>query len=103
MRISVIGAGSFGTALAKLSAENNHDVLLWSHSADTAEVIRTQKENSIYLKGIILPDSLKVTTSFEEAAAHAELIVSATPTQAIREVYSKDGRAASINVPVVVA
>lgn len=103
MRISVIGAGSFGTALAKLVAENGHDVLIWSHSKDTAEAIRTQRENSIYLKGIQLPDSIRVTTDFGEAAQHAELIISATPTQAIREVYSAEGRAQKLNVPMVVA
>jgi glycerol-3-phosphate dehydrogenase (NAD(P)+) len=103
MRISVIGAGSFGTALAKLLSENGHDVLLWSHSADTAEAIRKNHENTIYLKGIPLPESIRVTTDFSEAAGHAELIVSATPTQAIREVYSAEGRAAKINTPVVVA
>ncbi len=103
MRISVIGAGSFGTALAKLTAENGHEVLIWSHSKDTAEAIRTQHENTIYLKGIALPATLRVTTDFDEAAAHAELIISATPTQAIREVYSSDNRAAQLNVPMVVA
>jgi glycerol-3-phosphate dehydrogenase (NAD(P)+) len=103
MKISVIGAGSFGTALAKLTADNGHDVKIWSHSEDTAEAIRTQHENVIYLKGIPLPPSITVTTNFEEAVAHAELIVSATPTQAIREVYGKDGRAAKVNVPIVVA
>ncbi len=103
MRISVIGAGSFGTALAKLTAENGHDVLIWSHSKDTADAIRTQRENTIYLKGIQLPEKLGVTTDFDEAASHAELIISATPTQAIREVYSAGGRAEKLNVPMVVA
>ncbi len=103
MRIAVIGAGSFGTALAKLVAENGHEVLLWSHSVDTAEAIRTQRENTIYLKGITLPDSVNVTTDFEAAVAHAELIISATPTQAIREVYGAAERAKTISVPIVVA
>ncbi len=103
MRISVIGAGSFGTALAKLTAENGHDVLVWSHSKDTADAIRNQRENTIYLKGITLPQGLGVTTDFDEAAKHAELIISATPTQAIRDVYSSDNRAAKLNVPMVVA
>lgn len=103
MRISVIGAGSFGTALAKITAENGHDVLLWSHSNDTAEAIRTTGENSIYLKGIPLPKSICVTTDFNEASAHAELLISATPTQVIREVYTIEERAKKITVPIVVA
>lgn len=103
MRIAVIGAGSFGTALAKLTAENGHDVLLWSHSQDTAQSIETKHENTIYLRGIPLPENLRVTTQFDDALSHAELIVSATPTQAIREVYGSDNRAAKIDVPIVVA
>jgi glycerol-3-phosphate dehydrogenase (NAD(P)+) len=103
MRISVIGAGSFGTALAKLTAENGHEVLIWSHSTDTADTIRKNRENTIYLKGIPLPESIRVTTDFDEAAAHAELVISATPTQAIREVYAKDDRAKKLNIPIVVA
>lgn len=89
MKIGVIGAGSFGTALAKLLADNGHDVLLWSHSKDTADGIREKKENTIYLPGITLPDNLKVTTDLAEAVNNAELMVSATPTQVIREVWEK--------------
>jgi glycerol-3-phosphate dehydrogenase (NAD(P)+) len=103
MRIAVIGAGSFGTALAKITAENGHDVLMWSHSQDTADAIRQNHENTIYLKGIALPESIRVTTDFDEAIGHAELLISATPTQVIREVYSTEGRAQKIHVPVVVA
>lgn len=99
MRISVIGAGSFGTALAKLVAENGHDVLLWSHSKDTADAISSQHENTIYLKGIALPETIQVTTDLAAAVKHAELVVSATPTQAIREVYA----GTDLNVPIVVA
>ncbi|MBS0617399.1 MAG: NAD(P)-dependent glycerol-3-phosphate dehydrogenase [Spirochaetes bacterium] len=103
MRISVVGAGSFGTALAKLIAENGHDVLIWSHSKDTADAIREHRENTIYLKGIALPKNIAVATDFDAALRHAELIISATPTQAIREVYGSDERAAAIDVPIVVA
>ena len=103
MRVAVIGAGSFGTALAKITAENGHEVLLWSHSSDTAEAIRQNQENTIYLKGIALPPSICVTTDFDVAVTHAELLISATPTQVIREVYSQDDRAEKIHVPVVVA
>ncbi|HRP70734.1 MAG TPA: NAD(P)H-dependent glycerol-3-phosphate dehydrogenase, partial [Turneriella sp.] len=103
MRISVIGAGSFGTALAKLVCENGHDTLLWSHSQDTATAVNSKHENSIYLKEIPLPTALRATVDFAEASEYAELIISATPTQAIREVYTQDKRFKNINVPVVVA
>ncbi|MBV6494724.1 MAG: Glycerol-3-phosphate dehydrogenase [NAD(P)+] [Turneriella sp.] len=103
MRISVIGAGSFGTALAKLVAENGHDTLIWSHSEDTAKVIEEHHENSIYLKEIKLPEKIHATTDFEKAAKFAELLISATPTQAIREVYTLNDRHRMLNAPIVVA
>lgn len=88
MRITVIGAGSFGTALAIVLAENNHDVTMWSHAADTAEAINNN-ENTIYLPGIKLPQNITATTDLEQAIPDAELLVSVVPTQATREVWQK--------------
>ena len=53
-----------------------------SPSKDTAEAIEKNHENTIYLKGIPLPETIRVTTDFDAAAKHAELVISATPTQA---------------------
>ncbi len=89
MKTAVLGAGSFGTCLAKLLAENGHDVTVWSHSLDTAEAIRQNRENTIYLPGISLPASLKVTHEMPEALEKAELVVCAVPTQATRSALEK--------------
>ena len=87
MNISVIGAGSFGTALAKALAENGHPVKLWSHSKDTVDSIRASHENTIYLPGIQLPANIQPVNDIEEALHSVDLVLSVVPTQVSREVW----------------
>ena len=87
-KVSVFGAGSWGTALSYVLAQNGHDLLVWTHRADQAEEIN-RHSNSNYLKGIRLPDSLKATSDLSEAVEHAKILVLAVPTKAIREVCKK--------------
>jgi glycerol-3-phosphate dehydrogenase (NAD(P)+) len=86
MQIAVIGAGGWGTALASLLATGGHRVRLWVRRPVLCEQLRQQKENSPYLPGIALPETLSFTTSLAEAAAEAELLVLAVPSHAMREV-----------------
>lgn len=58
MKISVMGSGGWGTALALVLLENGHDVTLWSYTEAESAVLREQKENPM-LKGVALPDGLK--------------------------------------------
>ena len=88
MQVTVMGAGSFGTSLAKLLAENGHPVTLWSHSADTLDAIAKTGENSIYLPGIALP-KMNLTQDAQNALQNAELVVTAVPAQATRSVWEK--------------
>jgi glycerol-3-phosphate dehydrogenase (NAD(P)+) len=84
VKITILGAGAFGSALAKLLCENNHEVTLWGHSAEHVETLRASRTNTRHLPGIQLPDSLNFT---DELAAHgAELLVFAVPSKAMREV-----------------
>lgn len=84
--VTVLGAGSWGTALAIVLAENGHNTLLWTHRADQAAEINEAHTNKKYLPNTILPENLVATSSLEEAARHAKTIVVAVPTKAIREV-----------------
>ena len=81
-----MGAGSWGTALAMVLANNEHDCLLWSHREDQATEITTNHTNKKYLPETILPTNLKATSDFQQAIQHANVIVIAVPTKAIREV-----------------
>jgi glycerol-3-phosphate dehydrogenase (NAD(P)+) len=84
-KISVIGAGGWGTALAVLLAESRDKVRLWAHSADTAAEIRTQRSNTHYLPGVPIPGNVEPTTDLAEAA-RADLAVMVVPSRYFREV-----------------
>ena len=84
--IGVIGAGGWGTALAKLLCEKGNEVTLWCHGEETYRQIQERRENRFYLPEITLPGSLKVTCSLEEAASGRELIFCAVPSPWVREV-----------------
>ncbi len=86
MRISVLGAGAWGTALA-LAAANRHAVQLWGRDAAQVEHIAAKRCNRRYLPELTLPDALAVTADRDAALAHAAggLIVIATPVVGLRE------------------
>lgn len=85
-QVTVLGAGSWGTALAIVLAENGHDTLLWTHRQDQADEINNEHTNKKYLPNTVLPANLHATASLAEAAGHGKTIVVAVPTKAIREV-----------------
>ena len=83
--IGVIGAGSWGTALAALHARAGHTVRLWSFTADVTEEIRATRRNSAYLPGVDLPESISVTCDLGEAA-DAPIVLVVAPSKAFRNV-----------------
>jgi glycerol-3-phosphate dehydrogenase (NAD(P)+) len=84
--IVILGAGSWGTALAVHLARIGHDVRLWARDAAFAAEVRTRRANAIYLPDITLPDRVAVTAHLEEACRDAELLVSAIPSHGLRAV-----------------
>jgi glycerol-3-phosphate dehydrogenase (NAD(P)+) len=89
MKAAVLGAGSWGTALAIRLAKNNHDVTVWAREKEKAELINSTHENSEYLPDIKIPDSIVFTADFKEAVSQSKFIVMAVPTHSVRQV-SKD-------------
>ena len=89
MRIGIIGGGSFGTALAKLLADADHQVTLWFRNAGLARAVAEHRENQVYLPGFKLPDSVRVTHELEEGVAGQELLVAVTPSHVMREVMTQ--------------
>ncbi|MFB1080812.1 NAD(P)H-dependent glycerol-3-phosphate dehydrogenase [Jeotgalibacillus sp. JSM ZJ347] len=89
LQIAVLGAGSWGTALAMVLAENHHQVRLWTHTEAQAEKINESHQNEKYLPGIELPENLIAYSNIEEAVTSAEMIVFAVPAKATREVAEK--------------
>lgn len=87
MKITVLGSGGWGTALSLLLLDNGNDVTLWSFAEKEAEALRATRENPM-LKGVVLPEALKITTSMD-VLADSELVVMATPSFAVRETARK--------------
>ncbi len=86
MRISVLGAGSWGTTLAIVLAEKKHDVVLWSYSAEQADLMRSTRTNPSFLPGIELPASVEISADLTSAADGCEMVVAAVPSQYMRSV-----------------
>jgi glycerol-3-phosphate dehydrogenase (NAD(P)+) len=86
MRCTVIGAGSWGTALATVLAGKGFPVMLWGRDAAVVEALGRKRENPHYLPGVQLPPSLGATTDIAKALEGAELAVLAVPSHAMRQV-----------------
>jgi glycerol-3-phosphate dehydrogenase (NAD(P)+) len=88
-KVAVIGAGSWGTALAMVLADNGHQVLLWSHNEGQVKEINESHTNKKYLPEIKLPESIIGYALLGEALTGVEKVILAVPTKAIREVIGK--------------
>ena len=88
-RVAVVGAGSWGTALANLLAKKGHEVHVWSFEPDVADAINEQHRNSRYLSEIELHPSLRATASLAEALAGAAYVISVSPAQHTRAVMTE--------------
>ncbi|MEY4994598.1 MAG: hypothetical protein RLZ65_447 [Actinomycetota bacterium] len=84
-RIVVLGAGSWGTTIAKVIADGGNEVTLWSRREDLAEEINQKHRNVDYLPGIDLPKNLLATSNLESALSDAEQVYLAVPAQSLRE------------------
>ena len=89
MKIAIIGAGSWGTTLAILLAEKGYDVRLWARREELAKDIESKKENAQYLPGVKFPSSLIVDSSMKDVVENTDIILSAVPSQFLREVMGE--------------
>ena len=89
MRLSIIGAGSFGTTMAIVAARAGHDVLLWAHDPDVAEGIQRERRNPVYMPAIELDARINATQSIEEAARFSESLLMVVPSHHYRRVLGE--------------
>ena len=89
MKISVIGSGGWGTALAVLLNKKGHEVTLWSWCKEESDVLMSEKENKAFLPGITLPDDIIYTSDLEKAVSWSELVVTVLPSHRLRS-YAKE-------------
>ena len=100
MKIAVLGAGAWGTALARLLHQGKNQVTLWGHNAAWLEEIRSSGRNERFLPGIEVPREVTLENNLSQAIQGAECIVVAVPSKAFREVTSKLGSYAGVIVSV---
>ena len=82
-KITILGDGGWGTALALTTLQNDSETTLWGPFEDNIEAIRTTRKNR-FLPGVDLPENLKATSSISEAVQNAEIVVLASPSQFMR-------------------
>ena len=88
-KMCVLGAGSWGSALALSLAKKGYEVSMWTLNESQAEKVSRTKENTDYLPGVLFPNNITITTDMEEAILNSKIIVLAVPSQAIRSVCNQ--------------
>src|SRR5690606_36355561 len=87
-QVGVIGAGAWGTALALVAARAGHQVILWAREPETSREINATRENKARLPDIRLPEEISATSAPEDLSV-CDLIMIATPAQAMRVVMER--------------
>lgn len=88
-KIAIIGAGSWGTALAKLLGEKGNNVLVWAYEEEVAQGINQRHQNPLYLKDAQLPRQVRATNDISEALDERPIVVSVMPSNVVRRVWLK--------------
>lgn len=90
-RIAIIGAGSWGTALAKHLADKGHEIIVWAFEEDVVRSINEHRQNALYLSEVLLPPNIKATGDAREALEKAHYVLSVVPSKFMRTVWQKHG------------
>ncbi len=101
--VSIIGAGAWGTALAHLLATKGFNIRLWAHEPEVADIIQSTRENSWYLPGVILPNSIQATISLSDCVQGTDLIVLAVPSHAMATIVTQIRLLLKEPLPVTIA
>ena len=102
-RIGVIGAGAWGTALAKYLAEKGLDTRLWAYEREVVDAINRQHENPVFLPGVALPPSLVATGLLTDLIERSEGLLFAVPSHVARPVLLELVRSLSTPIPFISA
>jgi len=88
-QVAVIGAGSWGTALAKLLGDKGEKVLLWAHTPEHVSALQRDRENKKYLPGAKLPETVHFVADLTEAVECAQCVVMVVPSHGFRDVFKQ--------------
>ncbi len=100
-KIAVVGAGSFGTALAMMLTNKGHSVTMWARRKEQVEEMRLTRRNARYLPGIELPEPLEFSCDLEKVAAGKDIVLFAVPAQTFRSVFGAAAPYIAPETPIV--
>ncbi|EOQ88855.1 glycerol-3-phosphate dehydrogenase (NAD(+)) [Leptospira yanagawae serovar Saopaulo str. Sao Paulo = ATCC 700523] len=103
MKIGIIGAGSFGTALGSILADKGYDVTLWTRSEGQAHSINENHMNSKHMPDLVLPEKLRANTDLIQVVKDKDMIVSAPPSHALSGILKEIKDHIPPKVPIVSA
>jgi glycerol-3-phosphate dehydrogenase (NAD(P)+) len=103
LRVGVIGAGAWGTALAHLMTDKSDDVIIWAYEPEVADEINQLHENKTYFHDIELPGNLRATSRLPEALENRDLVLSVVPSHVVRSVLTEAAKYLPSGVPIVSA
>lgn len=89
MKVTVLGAGSWGTTLALVLEENGHDVMCWSFNPKDIEEIQATHENKQFLPGVKIPDTIRFTSNLMESVKDTSVVAVVIPSHAVRKVITE--------------
>ena len=101
-KIGILGAGSWGTALALVLQSNGHVVTLWEFRPDAAEKLNETRENTEFLAGVTIPDEIVITSSLEKACMAQDMLVIAVPSHIVRIVGEQINALGGTNNAIIV-
>lgn len=103
LKVGVVSAGSWGTALAALLADKKYETVIWAREAEIVKSINSECENRLFMPNIKLPESLKAVSEIEDSVVGKDVVVLATPSQYMRRSIEQISSALSNESLVVLA
>lgn len=100
--VAVIGAGSWGTSVSWLLGGKGHSVSMWAREPEIADGVNANHANPLYMRDIVLPESVSATADIEKALSGAEAVVMVTPSMGVRSTAESMAPYLGANVPVVI-
>lgn len=101
MKLTVIGAGSWGSALTQLASRNEHEIMLWAHDPEVARTINEDRANPKHLPDAVFADNVTATPDLVEAATFSDTIMMVTPSHHYRRVLSEISAASTEPVRII--
>lgn len=86
MKVTILGTGAFGIALARILEKNENEVVMWTKFKEERDILKLTRENAKTLKGVKIPNDIEITSDISEAINYADLVIIAVPMKIVRKV-----------------